>query len=85
MAVTVVVDLATERQREDERGTPPLVRASGGRAPAFRFNRRKKIGKGTSLNLSKSGASISKKLGPVTLNSRGKGSLRLGKGKSFRF
>lgn len=52
---------------------------------AFRFNRRKRIGKGTFLNVSKSGVSVSKKLGPVTLNSRGKGSVRLGKGKSFRF
>lgn len=48
------------------------------------FNRRKKIGKGTTLNVSKKGASVSKKVGRVTVNSRGKASVRLGKGISFK-
>lgn len=51
----------------------------------FTFSRRKKLGRSTALNLSKSGASVSKKKGPVTVNSRGRGSVRLGKGLGFRF
>lgn len=51
----------------------------------FTFQRRKKLGKGTNLNLSKSGASVSKKAGRVTVNSRGRGSVRIAKGLSFRF
>ncbi|WP_406711030.1 DUF4236 domain-containing protein [Trueperella pyogenes] len=49
----------------------------------FRFNRRKKIGKGLTLNVSKRGASVSKKIGPMSVNSRGKVRIRLGKGMSF--
>jgi len=51
----------------------------------FSFSRRKKLGRTTSLNLSKSGASISKKAGRITVNSRGRGSIRIAKGLSFRF
>ncbi|WP_077138324.1 DUF4236 domain-containing protein [Flaviflexus massiliensis] len=51
----------------------------------FFFRKRKKLGKNTALNISKSGTSISRKAGPVTFNSRGCGSVRLGKGKSWRF
>jgi hypothetical protein len=49
------------------------------------FSRRKRIGKGLNLNVSKSGASASKKVGRVTLNSRGRASVRIAKGLSFRF
>lgn len=35
------------------------------------FRKRKKVGKNSWLNFSKSGASASTKIGPVTLNSRG--------------
>jgi hypothetical protein len=49
------------------------------------WSKRKRIGKRTTLNLSKSGASVSRKAGPLSLNSRGRGSIRLGKGLSFRF
>lgn len=48
------------------------------------WNKRKRIGKGTNLNLSKSGASVSKKAGPLTVSSRGKASVRLGKGLRFK-
>ena len=51
----------------------------------FVFSRRKSLGRGLNLNLSKSGASMSKKAGRVTMNSRGRGSIRLFKGLSFRF
>jgi hypothetical protein len=51
----------------------------------FVFNRRKRLGKGTTLNISKSGASVSKRKGPISVSSRGKGSVRLGKGIRFKF
>ena len=51
----------------------------------FAFQRRKRLGRTTSLNLSNSGASVSKKVGRVTVNSRGRGSVRIAKGLSFRF
>jgi hypothetical protein len=49
------------------------------------FRRRKRIGRGLGLNLSTSGASVSKKVGPLSVSSRGRGSIRLGKGISWRF
>jgi hypothetical protein len=49
------------------------------------YRRRVRTGRNSWLNLSKSGASISKRGGRLTLNSRGGGSLRLMKGLSFRF
>lgn len=51
----------------------------------FFFRKRKKLGKNTSMNISQSGVSFSRKAGPLTFNSRGRGSIRLGKGKSWRF
>lgn len=50
----------------------------------FLFNKRKKIGKRTTMNVSKSGVSVSRKAGPLRVNSRGRASVRLGKGMSFR-
>lgn len=40
---------------------------------------RKKVGKGTFLNMSRSGVSVSKSVGPITVNSRGKVSFNLKK------
>lgn len=48
------------------------------------WTRRKRIAPGANLNVSKSGASVSKKVGPLTVNSRGRVTLRLGKGLRFR-
>lgn len=48
------------------------------------FRKSKRVGKNTRANFSKSGVSISRKAGPLTVNSRGRASVRLGKGKSFR-
>lgn len=48
------------------------------------FNRRKRIGRNT-LNVSKGGASLSRRAGRVTVNSRGRVSVRLGRGTSWRF
>ncbi len=44
------------------------------------FSRRRRLGRGVNLNLSRSGASASKSFGPLTINSRGRVSLRLGHG-----
>jgi Protein of unknown function (DUF4236) len=49
------------------------------------YRRRKRIGRSSWLNLSTRGASVSKRVGRVTLNSRGGGRIRLGRGLSFRF
>lgn len=50
------------------------------------FNPRKKVnlGGGVSVNLSSSGASVSQKVGKVTLNSRGTASASVTKGLSIR-
>ncbi|HEY8701724.1 MAG TPA: DUF4236 domain-containing protein [Arthrobacter sp.] len=51
----------------------------------FSFRKRIKLGNGSAVNLSKSGASVSKRVGRMTLNSRGRGSIRILPGLSFRF
>jgi hypothetical protein len=51
----------------------------------FIFRKRIRLGKGSTLNVSKSGASVSERIGSVTLNSRGRGSIRILPGLSFRF
>lgn len=45
----------------------------------------KRLDRTTRLNLTQSGASVSKRFGRVRISSRGRGSVRLGKGLSFRF
>lgn len=49
------------------------------------FSRRKRIDANTTANISKRGVSLTRKAGPISVNSRGKVSIRLGKGFSFRF
>lgn len=51
----------------------------------FIFRKRVRLGKNGHLNISKSGASVSEQLGPVSLNSRGRVTVRLLPGLSFRF
>lgn len=51
----------------------------------FRYRRRLRLGRGQWLNVSKRGASVSKRAGRVTVNSRGGGSVRILPGLSFRF
>jgi len=48
------------------------------------FRRTKRIGRHTTLNLSTRGASVSRRVGPLTVSSRGRVSLRLGRGWSWR-
>ena len=48
------------------------------------IRKRIKIGKSTHLNLSKSGVSVSQKLGPLTINSRGQLSINFGNGICYR-
>lgn len=48
------------------------------------YRKRIKIGDGTYLNISKNGISVSKKVGPVTINSKGKTTVNLGNGIVYR-
>ena len=50
----------------------------------FYIRRRVRLGKGSWLNISKRGLSVSQKAGPVTVNSRGRTNVRLGKGIGYR-
>jgi hypothetical protein len=49
------------------------------------YRRRVRTGRSSWFNLSRSGVSGSRRLGRVTLNSRGGGSIRIMRGLSFRF
>ena len=49
------------------------------------FNKRVRLSRGSRANISKRGVSVSQKVGRVTLNSRGGGSIRILPGLSFRF
>lgn len=50
----------------------------------IRFHKKQKLDDDTWLNYSGSGVSGSKRIGPVTFNSRGGYTVRLGKGLTFR-
>ncbi len=52
---------------------------------SLNYRRRISTGRNSWWNLSKSGASVSRRAGRLTLNSRGGGSFRIAKGLSFRF
>src|SRR5262245_47205530 len=52
---------------------------------SLRYQKRKSLGGGRTLNVSKTGMSVSQRVGPLTLNSRGRGSLRIAPGLSYRF
>lgn len=48
------------------------------------YRKRIKIGDGTYLNVSKSGISVSQKVGKTTVNSRGTTTINLGNGVTYR-
>ena len=50
----------------------------------FSYRRRKSIGKTGAVNVSKTGVSFSKRIVPFTFNSRGRVTVRMGKGLSYR-
>jgi hypothetical protein len=50
----------------------------------FYFRKTKRVTPTTRVNVTKTGASVSKKVGPVTLNSRGRVTVRIAPGLSFR-
>lgn len=50
----------------------------------FVFRQRVTLGRSTRLNISGRGVSASAKVGPVTFNTRGRATIRLAKGLSFR-
>jgi hypothetical protein len=49
------------------------------------FRKRVKLDDTTSVNVSGTGASVSKRIGRLTISSRGRGSIRILPGLSFRF
>jgi hypothetical protein len=49
------------------------------------FRKRVRLGENETLNVSRRGASVSKRVGRVTFNSRGGGRIRIAPGLSFRF
>ena len=51
----------------------------------FVWRKSLRVGRRSRLNLSKTGGSLSHSRGPVTLNSRRRGSIRLPFGLSYRF
>jgi hypothetical protein len=48
------------------------------------FRKRVNLGRGAALNVSKSGVSVSKRVGPVTVNSRGRLTVRIAPGLTWR-
>ena len=48
------------------------------------YRKRINLGNGTILNISKSGVSISQKIGKITINSRGTTTVNLGNGITYR-
>jgi hypothetical protein len=52
---------------------------------SFVWRRSLRVGRRSRLNLSRSGGSLSHRRGPVTINSRRRGSIRLPFGLSYRF
>jgi len=50
----------------------------------FYLRKRVRLGKSSWLNISKRGISASQRLGPFTVNSRGRTNMRLGKGIGYR-
>ena len=50
----------------------------------WQYRRRIRTGRNSWLNVSKRGVSGSVRMGPVTFNSRGRSSIRLGRGLSYR-
>lgn len=63
---------------------PGLDNDVAGDPMGLNFRKAIKLGRNTRLNVSKSGISASRKAGPVTVNSRGRITIRLGKGLSWR-
>ncbi len=51
----------------------------------FVFRKRVKFDDDTSVNVNSTAASVSKRVGQLTINSRGRGSFRIMPGLSFRF
>lgn len=49
------------------------------------FRKRIRTGRSSWLNVSKRGVSASKRIGRATVNSRGRATIRFGRGLSFRF
>lgn len=51
----------------------------------FVFRKRARVGRPTNVNMGKGGASVSHRRGRLTVSSRGRASVRIAPGLSFRF
>jgi hypothetical protein len=58
---------------------------TGAGTVGLQYRRSRRLGSGARLNVSGSGLSVSQRIGPLTVGSRGSMSLRLGRGLSYRF
>ena len=65
-------------------GVHSAVPATERQTVGLSFRKTIKLGKKTRLNVSRSGITASRKAGPVTVNSRGRVTIRLGKGFTWR-
>ena len=61
-----------------------LIFLKGDITVGISYRKRIKIGDGTFLNVSKSGISVSQKIGKTTINSRGTTTINLGNGVTYR-
>lgn len=59
--------------------------SEGEKLMGFVFRKRKRLGRRTDAVISNSGLSVSHRRGPITISSRGRGSVRILPGLSFRF
>lgn len=67
-----------------QKAHPAPAEATEDVAMSLSWRKSKRVGKGLTLNMSKSGPSLSQRLGPFSVSSRGRVSLRLGKGLTWR-
>ena len=73
-------------QERDSKKTPPFTHGKQCKLPSMgiQYRKRQKISDDSWLNYSKSGVSASKKIGPVTFNSRGGVYVKLPGGLHYR-
>lgn len=76
VCITALVDATADLATEHGMGEDQVMGLS--------FRKSVRAGKGRRVHLSKSGASVSQSIGPLTVNSRGRFAVRLAKGLSYR-
>ncbi len=68
----------------DKRETSTFIFLKGDSDMGISYRKRIKIGKNTFVNISKSGVSVSLKVGKITINSKGRMTVNLGNGVIYR-